>query len=169
MPGNGRITDPNRHMGVYKRLTDVPSKDRLDAFTRAYAGRDVWAEYVETIRKTEDRSDRFWQDAARIGDRWNTHMDARGGHHALAAPAIADAWATALMADYSLRTAHEHYAAVSRFYEWLMTHTDHPHVYNPFWMAAAAYPDAARAWVGERKADAQFTLPTTAPTAGGDV
>lgn len=138
--------DPRDRMGVYKTLEQVPDRYRLRNHANAYDGRDVWAEYVDN-ELTEDRHWKFWKTTDRIESRWKSHMGDCGRHHALATPEDVEQWCEWLLAEFSIRHAYDpHWCRVEEFYTYLQWHTDHPHVYNPFLMAAAEYPAAGEIW-----------------------
>jgi len=124
-------------MGIYKRYEDVPDRYRLTNFASEYAGRDVYSEFMAAEVLAEERSDRYEQDYRRYGRRWREHVTDRGQHPALAYPADVEAWCEDLLSRYTVRTAFDHWTAIERFYTWLLTHTEHPHVYHPVWQAAA--------------------------------
>jgi hypothetical protein len=133
-------------MGVYKRLAQVPDRYRLSRYTDTYERRDIWAEYVDEAIP-DDRGKRFMDDTERIERRWKAHMESRGRHHALATPADVEQWCVWLVTEFSIGHAYEPYwCRVEKFYEYLYWHTDHPHVYNPFFMAAAEHPAAGQIW-----------------------
>lgn len=140
-------TDPGERAGVYKHINDVPDRYRLYHHATAYDGRDVWEEYL-----TEDFFEKFDSDYTRevthrAGDDWKGHMEDRGRHHALATPKDVETWCTALFERMQVDSAYRNYwPKLERFYTWLQTHTEHPHVYHPFRMAAAEYPSAGVIW-----------------------
>lgn len=133
-------------MGVYKSLDDVPRHHRLGHYVESYAGRDVWAEFVEANR---DRyaSERSREDSRRIERRWKDHMADRGRHHALARPEDVETWIVWLLDRMKPSTAYNPYwVRLEALYDWLLWHRDHPHVYNPVLMAAAEGPAAGEVW-----------------------
>jgi hypothetical protein len=65
-------------------------------------------------------------------------------------PADVEAWCAALLDDCSERRAFDYWLRVNRFYDWLLWHPDHPHVYNPVLMAAASGGAAAAVWAYKR-------------------
>lgn len=143
-------TEPGERAGVYKHIDDVPDRYRLYQHATAYEGRDVWEEYL-----TEDFFEKYDTDytrkaTRRVGDDWKDHMADRGRHHALATPKDVETWCTALFERMKVNSAYRNYwPKLERFYSWLQTHTEHPHVYHPFRMAAAEYSNASTIW--ERK------------------
>jgi len=137
---------------MYKHIDDVPDRHRLYQHAAAYEGRDVWEEYL-----TEDFFEKFDSDytrkvTRRAGADWKDHMADRGRHHALATPKDVETWCVTLLERMKTASAYRNYwPKLERFYSWLHTHTEHPHVYHPFRMAAAEYPNASRIWA--RKID----------------
>lgn len=136
---------PTGNMGVYKRLDDVPDRYRLANFAAEYDSRDTWAAYV--VDRYVDQSEYLDRMLQRFERRWKAHMAGIGRHHALATPGDIEAFCTDLVERNTLSTAYETYwLRLEDFYQWLQAHPDHPHVYQPVLMAAAAYPNAATLW-----------------------
>ena len=134
-------------MGVYKRLEDVPQSDRLATYAEAYEGRDTWHTFLDEYLFERYNSDRFKEDARRAGRYWKAHMETCGRHHALATPEDVETWMAALLDRVQVKTAYNSYwVRVERFYWWLQWHTDHPHVYHPPLIAAAAGGAAGTVW-----------------------
>ncbi|WP_267642067.1 hypothetical protein [Haloarchaeobius amylolyticus] len=75
-------------------------------------------------------------------------MQSRERHHALCTPADADAYAQKLIEEFdvTLETAARYWGDVEKFYRWMFHHTDYPHRYHPFVMAAAAYEPSRALW-----------------------
>lgn len=137
--------DPAGNMGVYKRLSDVPDRYRLQNFSAAYEGRDVWGEYVSD--RYPNPSENQQTLLRRFKRRWTSLMDDQGRHHALATPEDVEAFSSDLVENNTLSTAYSNYwQRLEVFYTWLQSHTDHPHVYHPVLMAAAEYPNASAIW-----------------------
>lgn len=128
---------PTARLGVYKRLSDVPHRYRLHHHADAYAGRDVWAEFCAEEAYAQGAGAAHEQEVDRVGRRWKAFMADRERHHALALPEDVDAWSAELRDRFSIRCAYEHWSRVESFYDWLMWHTEHPHLYNPAMLAAA--------------------------------
>jgi hypothetical protein len=126
-------------MGVYKALSEVPYRYRLASHSAAYEGRDVWQEFCEQYEYAQGDHERYEEEVDRAGDCWQEFMDDRGRHHALATPDDVEGWLVDLRREGppSLRRLHDYWLRVDRFYDWLMWHTEHPHVYNPLLIAAA--------------------------------
>jgi site-specific recombinase XerD len=134
-------------MGIYKRLADVPDGRRLNQYAAAYDGRDVWDEFLTMYLFDRFDSERFKEDARRAGRRWESHMDSRGRHHALATPADVDAWCEHLLDTLAIKTAYNQYwVQIERFYSWLQQQRAHPHTYQPVLMAAANGEHASDLW-----------------------
>jgi hypothetical protein len=133
-----KSTDPNDYMGIYKRLADVPDRYRLSQHAAAYNGRNVWQDYLDDSLFDRLQSDRSRRDARRVGQDWQDHTSTRGRHHALATPEDVETWFADLLDRLALETVYTHrYVWLEGFFSWLQSHTDHPHVYHPVWMAAA--------------------------------
>lgn len=139
-----KSTDARDRLGVYKRFADVPERRRLRHHDAAYEGRDVWKEFVDGLPYESDG----YYDKTRLAEvEWKGHMADRGRHHALATPDDVETYCAALVDRYSRKTAYQpYYLRVEHLYEWLATHTDHPHVYNPVLMAVAESPAAGEIW-----------------------
>jgi len=145
-------TDPGERAGVYKHLNDVPDRYRLYQHAAAYEGRDVWEEYLTEYFFENYGTDYTREYTRRAGNDWKEHMADRGRHHALATPKDVETWCTALVERMKVASAYRNYwPKLEGFYSWLHTHTEHPHVYHPFRMAAAEYPNAGAIWA--RKVD----------------
>lgn len=136
--------NPSERMGVYKRLEDVPDHYRLYHQADAYHGRDVWEEYLTTHLFDDRSSDEVPREKRRFGERWKGHMDGR--HHALATPGDVADWSAVLNEEYAPITAVHYWTTIERFYWWLLEHTDHPHVYHPFLMAADTDDETRAIW-----------------------
>lgn len=151
--------DPADRMGVFKRYADVSPRYRLGRLAASYADRDVWAEYAETEGIFET-SDRQRQDRERAIESWKQHMADRGQHHALATPEDVNEWCESLLADRKPKTVYNPYwITLAQFYDWLMYHTEHQHVYNPFLMAAVEYADGPVGAVWEAKVGPESSPP----------
>jgi len=146
-------TNPENRLGVYKRLADVPEHHRLRQYRERYTGRDVWAEYVEE-RDLFERydSDRYERATTRAVNDWKSHVEARDHHHALSTPEDVNTWCETLCNDRSYRTVYNLYwTRLAAFYEWLHWHTNYPHTYDPFLMAAHEYADSAAGRIWDEK------------------
>lgn len=125
---------PDDRLGVFKELSDVPDARRLYQFEAAYEGQNTWRDY----REKHELSDRMSEEWQRFARRWKDHMDDRGRHHALARPSDVELWSEWMLSQFSVNRAYQHWNVIEGFYEWLKYHTDHPHTYNPFHMAASS-------------------------------
>ena len=142
----GKSTDPNKRMGVFKKLDDVPPRYRFDRHAAKYEGRDVWAEF-EAEQLEQYGSQRFRQNIERVGCRWKEHMNDRGRHHAIATPEDVDSFFGETIGDLKTGTKYlPYWVKLEDFYSWLLWHTDHKHRYNPVLMAAANYEHAGEIW-----------------------
>lgn len=140
-----KASTPTGNMGIYKQINDVPARYRLANFATEYNGRDTWGEYVAD--RHTNQSEYVDKLLRRFERRWKAHMADQGRHHALATPADVEAFCADLVEQNTLSTAYETYwLRLEAFYQWLQTHPDHPHVYHPVLMAAAAHPNAATLW-----------------------
>jgi hypothetical protein len=141
MAYTAKSTDARDRMGVYQHLTDVPDRYRLRQHAAAYADRDVWSEFVaaNTDRYATEQTRNRLNRAARL---WKGHMDEHGRHPALAMPEDVETWCADLLDNYAVKHAYNGYwVRVEAFYDWLLWHTEHPHVYQPVLMAVTD-PDA---------------------------
>lgn len=142
-----KTTDPGERAGVYKHIDDVPDRYRLYQHAAAYEGRDVWSEYLNGYFFENFGTDYTREYTCRAGDDWKEVMADRGRHHALATPKDVEVWCAALSERMNVPSAYRNYwTKLERFYSWLQTHTEHPHVYHPFRMAAVEYPNAGKIW-----------------------
>ena len=126
------IQTPHDRLGVFKGLSDVPNSRRFHQYASAYEGQDTWASYRATVELGERMSEEW----ARFSRRWKDHMDERGRHHALARPNDVEEWSVWMLDSFSVDRAYQHWNVIEGFYDWLKWHTEHPHTYNPFHMAA---------------------------------
>jgi hypothetical protein len=138
---------PVDRLGVYKRYEEVPERYRLHQYAGEYRDRDVWQEFVEAELLAEERTDRYEQDVRRAGESWQQHLDSRGRHPALATPADVETWCESLLEERNAETVYLNYwVKIQQFYDWLLYHPAHPHVYNPVVMAAVTGECASRVW-----------------------
>lgn len=138
--------DPEKRLGVYKRLSDVPGRYRLHHHADRYAGEDTWQVFCEEYEYQQGSHARYEEEVDRAGNDWKAHMESRERHHALATPEDVEAWAVALLANGSECRAHDYWLRVNRFYDWLQWNTKHPHRYNPVLMAAVDREAARQIW-----------------------
>jgi len=140
------VQTPHDRLGVFKQLSDVPDRRRLHQHASVYDGQDTWASY----RVTVDLGERMSEEWARFSRRWKDHMDERGRHHALARPDDVEAWSEWMLDSFSVDRAYQHWNVIEGFYDWLKWHTEHPHTYNPFHMAALE-PESTTRQIWTRK------------------
>lgn len=145
----GKPANPAKRMGVFKRLSEVPTRYRLSTYAVSYEGRDVWKEYM-TDRDGTFSSENIRYRTNRAGRRWQEYMEDSSRHYALPLPEDVEGYCAYLLTErVSLTTAYQEYwEYLERFFNWLLYHKDHPHVYNPLLMAVIEYPDgeAGRVW-----------------------
>jgi hypothetical protein len=132
-------------MGVYKRLEDVPTEQRLEQYADCYEGRDIWNDWAE--QATASNGERYEMYVERTERSWKSHMTERGRHHALARPADVEAWSESILDRCKPLSAYQiYFTKLEAFYTWLQFHTGHPHLYHPVWMAAANFDATATIW-----------------------
>lgn len=133
-------------MGLYDRLTDVPAHHRLGRYADRYADRDVWATFTASRPVAHDSAE-YAATLRKTARTWRPHARERGRHPALARPRDVEAWCRDLASSRVIGTVYsEYWVRLEEFYGWLLTHTDHPHVYHPVLMAAAQFETAGRIW-----------------------
>lgn len=133
-------------LGVFKTIGDVPNSRRFHQYTAAYEGQDTWMDYRATVELSETMSTEW----ACFIRRWKAHMDERGRHHALATPEGVETWSQDLLSRFGVDRCYQHWNVIEGFYDWLKWHTEHPHSYNPFHMAASD-PDSTTREIWNRK------------------
>lgn len=140
---------PEDRMGAFERHAAVPHEHRLAQFQARYAGRDVWAEFVEA-RPGDFESEHYHTTFEKAGRSWKAHMADRGRHHTLAVPEDVYTWCGGLASGRTVGTVYkEYFLRVEQFYSWLQFHTEHPHVHQPVLMAASEYELVG--WIWEQK------------------
>jgi hypothetical protein len=138
------VQDVEYWLGVYKSLEDVPSRYRLENFTSEFTGEDTWDRYLQTRDDlAESTKKNSW---IPCGKRFKRFMDEEvGRHHALATPNDIESYLRHIKdGGYSIKVVersdntvyYQHLSPLKKFYKWLVTHPDYPHVYNPVLMAA---------------------------------
>ena len=140
-----KATDPAGRMGVYRRFEDVPPHHRLEVHADAYGGRDVFGEYLEWEKETYGYdSERYHQIADRARRYWTEHMAACGRHPALARPMDVERFFADLLDRMEPDTAYRTYfTRLESFYDYLLGHISHPHLYSPVLVSAHEFPDGA--------------------------
>lgn len=133
-------------MGVYQQLSDIPQRHRLARYVDRYEDRDVWAEWASRVTETNS-SQRYAALLDRTERAWKRLTAERERHHALATPAVVEAFATRILERCTPLSAYQiYFTKLEAFYSWLQYHTHHPHVYHPVWIAAAAFESTGRIW-----------------------
>ena len=138
--------DPNKWMGVYKALEDVPEGRRLYQFQDSYEGRDVWAEFLQEEVYEGGASQVTKRKCRYVEESWKPYMEKRGRHHALATPEDVEEWTAGLLSEYAIATVYRRWGKIEEFYRWLQWHTKHPHLYDPVLMAVAMEGPSAEVW-----------------------
>ena len=146
MTAYSRPTDPNKIMGVYQSLGDVPERRRFYQYSESYEGRDVWMDYLREEKYSSDWAKSTQDRYKRIENEWKGYMEEQGTHHALATPDDVEGWAKQLLEDLTVTTARWKWDGIRAFYKWLLWHTEHPHLYNPFLIAAAGDGPSSTIW-----------------------
>jgi hypothetical protein len=142
-----RGTKPEQYAGAFQHFDEIPQRYRLDNFAARYRGQDVWDRFTEQFLEQHD-SERIRRTLRLSGDSWLEHMHERDRHHALATPEDANEWCEKLRRQKARRTAYEYYfVRVYDFYNYLKSNFQHPHLYNPFLLAAINYDSARYIWM----------------------
>ena len=141
--------DPAVRAGLYKQFNEVPAHHRLQNHASRFEARDVWGEYiVATDILSDNPSDNHRQRIERTEQRWKSYMDQRNTHHALCNPVDAAEFGGYLLEEYEICQilAARYWGEIERFYRWMFNHTEFPHRYNPFVMAAISDDTASDLW-----------------------
>lgn len=149
----GKPPNPAKRMGVFKQLEEVPTRYKLNTFSESYGGRDVWTEFMEE-RGEDFPSENTKYKVNRAGERWEDFMESRSSHYALPVPDDVEAYFDYLLTvgDMKVSTTYRQYGDyLERFFDWLLYHTEHPHVYNPVLMSVVENPNGASGEVWDEK------------------
>lgn len=140
--------NPEDRLGVYKALSDVPQRYRLENYAKMYQGEDVWQQFCDEYEYENATHDRYERKLDIMGRKWKDFMSTRNRHHALARPEDVEAWCRELRCeqDKTIRRLHDHWLRIDRFYRWLQWHAEYPHTYRPPLMAALLDGYCAQAW-----------------------
>jgi hypothetical protein len=141
-------------LGVYKSIEEIPPRYRLGSFASEFAGRDTWANYLETREElAESTKKNAWYPC---GDRFKKFMQEEAErHHALPRPADIEAYLSHIKdGGYSIKVTersintvyYQHLSPLKTFFNWLVNHVDYPHVYNPVLLAAHAGGITREVW-----------------------
>jgi len=140
-----KADDPHNRIGVFKSLADVPQAYRLQQHANAYVNQEPWVEYVES--ELTEASEAVLYEAGLVEDDWKDYMNQQGRHYALATPADVEAWCKELLDRMAPKRAYNPYwVRLQDFYDYLLWHTEHPHLYHPPLMAAGTDEAAQRIW-----------------------
>lgn len=145
----GRSPNPNKRMGIFKELEEVPERYRFHQYSGSYQGKDTYEEFLDEklLPQYPDATDKHYRSIHRAGEEWKAHMEEQGRHHALATPKDVEEWVEKLIEDITVGTTYAHYwVRIYGFYSWLQTHPHHPHAYHPVLMAVAKYPNSLEVW-----------------------
>lgn len=141
--------DPEYRSGLYKQISEVPPHHRLKNYASRFKGRDTWHEYITaTGIMSGDVSANHRQRVERTERRWKSYMDQRGVHHALCSPSDASDYAEYLFDEFEISqtVAARYWGELERFYRWMLEHTEYPHRYNSFVIAAINDETARDLW-----------------------
>jgi len=142
--------DPTVRAGMYQSLDQIPEHHRLRVYQNRFEGEDTWNSYLTAQSwREETLSEKRRKHLERTESRWKSFIKAQERHHALCTPADADAYARVLRDEYdlSLDTASKYWGDIERFYRWMFHHTEYPHRYHPFVMAASNYESSRETWI----------------------
>lgn len=134
---------PDDRMGVYKRPEEIPEHHQLGTFSEFYQERTPWEAYLASYLVPPCDSESKEKQAERAFRKWNAVVAEHDRHYALCELSDVETWSASLLADHATGYAISIWSQIDRFYNWLLTHPDHPHTYQPFRMAAARTGSAA--------------------------
>lgn len=147
------VTTPENNLGVWKAVDEVAPPRRFGNLSpSAFPHAEPWDAYVD--HRTDTLSATTQERYDRAGKSWQAFMAEKDRHYALADPAHVEAWLQKLHhsgpgGSRTVRTLYSNYfAMLSGFYDWLMTHAEYRHAYNPCIMAAANEGIAQEVWGG---------------------
>jgi integrase len=142
--------EPSIRAGLYRCIDNVPEHYRFRNYSSRFQGQDTWAKYLkeENICR-DDHSQGYLDEIDRRESRWKKFCTGRVEHHALCTPSHAEEYAVHLFNEYDLEptTASTYWATIERFYRWMFYHTEYPHRYNPFVMAAVQDEQCEELWL----------------------
>lgn len=151
--GDGaKPVSPERNLGIFKTIADVPPHDRLSWFESQYAddGGETWdafmlyedpaQEWAKTTRRRYERTGRYWKG----------FCEQRGVSYVCAGPEDVEAFLRENAEKVSPKTMYdERFRVVEGFFSFLLRRVDYPHRYNPVVMAACE-PGVTRAMWNHR-------------------
>lgn len=139
---------PEKYAGTMQHFDEIPTRYRLDTYASEYRGDNTWERYVEEVLLEDYDSERMRQTARLGGESWLEHMASRPRHHALATPEDVEAWCQKLLEEKARKTCYEYYfVRVYDFYDHLKSSCHHPHLYNPFLLAAIEFEATRHIWM----------------------
>lgn len=155
--GPPAIQDALAHLGVFKRIEEVPARYRLQNYTESLNASDLWEAFVKEHGDS-------WGDHTRrnvYGKAWREWMnfcDERGVHSALPNPADVEEHIAIQREEVNTgQTVYTNrYRPLYRFFTWLTFHPEWPHKYNPALMAVVHNGAVAHVWqwrMNDRKYD----------------
>ena len=151
----GKSPNPAEQVGVFKTLSEVPTRHRLRTYSASYEGRDVWAEFVEESGRKEEDSQANLEHCERTERYWKEYMDGTDRHHALATPADVEGfceWLFTRGRSMKPMTLYSNYwRFIENFFGWLQWSTEHPHNYHVALMAVIENPEGAVGEVWDEK------------------
>lgn len=142
-----RGTRPEQYAGALQHYDELPRRYQLETYRSQFRGENVWSHSAEDVFLEEHDSKRIRRTLRLAGESWLDHMADRPRHHALATLEDANAWCEKLRAEKARRTCYEYYfVRIYDFYEYLKSHFEYPHLYNPLLLAAIEYDAARHIW-----------------------
>lgn len=136
---------PEWYLSLYKTLEDVPTTRRFDRLSPIdFPHEEPWDAFFEAwpMQKSQYTVDKY----DRVYREWTAFMEDMNRHYALADPYHVEEWATFMQStgrrggsdERDPLTVYRFYIApLANFYDYLATHTDYRHAYNPVYMAGA--------------------------------
>lgn len=141
-------SSPEEYAGAIQHFDEIPERYRLETYAGQYRGDNTWRRYVDEVLLEEYDSDRIRQTARLGGESWLEHMADRARHHALATPEDVNEWCEMHLEERARKTIYEYYfLRVYDFYDHLKHSHQHPHLYNPFLLAAIDYEATRYVWL----------------------
>jgi len=139
---------PEEYASAIQQYNEIPSRYRLETFENEYQEKDIWGTYVEDVVLEQHDSERMQRTLRLSGEAWMEHMQGRGRHYATGSPLDVNEWCNSLLEEKARRTCYDYYfVRIYDFYEYLKYSVSHPHLYNPFLIAATQYDAARYIWM----------------------
>lgn len=130
-----KTTEPTSRTGVYERPQDIPPHRRISNESPKQSPTDVWKAYLGKWPPDGNRPQ--WAIEC-----WFDFCDEQACHPAYAEPTDAIAFSSFLREEYALSTIRNYWGETYKVYNWLCYHTEYPHRYNSFLLAAVNDTDA---------------------------